>query len=90
MIRFLVVSLSKEGSEFYGCIEDKKEYLTFHTEGIQVIFDQQYRKNDYKDYEHFVGIMSKFDPYTFFFEKPIKVSKITRMKLEQVWETIRR
>ena len=87
---YSVVSLSKEGSEFYGCVEDKNEYRIFHTDGMQIIFDNTYPKNEYEDYEHFVGIMSKFDPYTFFMKQPIRVFKIDRETLERTWEMIKR
>jgi hypothetical protein len=30
----------------------------------------------YKDYEHFVGVMGKFNPYTIFTEKPVDLPSL--------------
>ena len=33
-------------------------------------------KSKYKNYEHFVGVMGKFNPWTFFRIKPVNMAKL--------------
>ena len=33
-------------------------------------------KSNYDDYEHFVGVMGKFNPYTIFRKNPVEVDKL--------------
>ncbi len=43
-----------------------------------------YPKDDYSEYEHFVGIMSKFDPYTSFLKEPATIHPPFLIALEEV------
>ena len=42
-----------------------------------VHYGHQYLKSEFRNYEHFVGVMGKFDPYTFFFKDPVEVDELT-------------
>ena len=43
----------------------------------------EYNKEEYVDYNHFVGMMSKFIPYGSFLKEPVKIESITIEDLEK-------
>jgi hypothetical protein len=81
-----LISIALEENEFWGCISNNTEYRFFRTKSEQIIWEQTYQRAAYKSYEHFVGVLSKFDPYTFFLKEPIKVKQINRKALELIWQ----
>jgi len=84
-----IISLVKEVNEFSGFISKKDNYTEFYSEKEKIIYGKSYPKKDYRNYGHFVGVMSKFDPFLFFLEKPISIEKLNRKTLEQLWEKIK-
>jgi len=74
---FKIIAIEAMGAELAGYLETDSDYVAFHTSGDSVVLRHHYPKKDFKDLEHFVGVMSKFDPDTFFLDKPIKVPSLT-------------
>jgi hypothetical protein len=50
--------------------------------------DYQYLKSEFRDYEHFVGVMGKFDPYTLFLKNPMEVDELTREVAQKLAENL--
>jgi hypothetical protein len=49
----------------------------------------EYNKEEFADYKHFVGIMSKFIPYSSFLKEPVKVESITIEELGRAFSKIK-
>ena len=81
-----IVSIAKAGDEFEGMVAFDTKYISFITRGKKIEYGAEYKKTDYHDYEHFAAVIGKFNPYTFFLEKPIKVESVTRDSIEGAWE----
>lgn len=61
-----------------GWIEDEDEYKAFRlTANNQIQYEDICLKAEYRDYEHFVGVQGKFDPYQSFLKKPVPVKSFT-------------
>jgi hypothetical protein len=58
-------------------IDDGDEYKDIHIapNNVQEVFSSFSKKN-YNNYEHFIAVMGKFDPYTMFRKTPIEVDKL--------------
>ena len=68
------VDRENEYAEFRLVKEGVPEYLqTFPKVGAPGGYGRTLR---FRDYEHFVGVCSKFMPYTFFLEKPIEIESL--------------
>lgn len=84
-----VISLDLQNGYFYGVIETKNIYQYFimgSDKNMEMI--QWYEKKDYRDYDHFVRVMSKFDPNTIFLKKPIDIETLTADEIEASWNII--
>jgi hypothetical protein len=85
-----LISIERNGDgSFSGFVEDDTQYQGFYYHGDTLDMGHAYPKCEYRDYEHYVGVMSKFDPYTFFREKPIPIEAIDRETLERAWQQIK-
>ena len=78
-----IISFSKEDFEQIedsetGWIETDDVYRAFrvHKDG-KIEYSDEFQVSEYEDYEHFVGVQSKFNPYTRFLSKPIEITMIT-------------
>jgi len=84
---FRILALEPEGEAMGGYLEEDDHYVKFILEPrkkIERIF--AYSKDDYTGYEHFAGVMGKFDPHYFFFKKPVELE---RLKLNELHELYR-
>ena len=82
-----LLSIERAGNTFIGYVEDGHDYKSFevHEDGT-VVFDQAFPKKRFKNYEHFAGVIGKFDPYAFFFEKPIEIERLDYSELSKLKE----
>jgi len=39
---------------------------------------------EFRDYDHFVGVLGKFDPYLFFLAKPRELADLTYLAVERI------
>lgn len=42
----------------------------------------------FRDYDHFVGVFSKFNPYTFFWKKPISIKELDLETVKNVFQRV--
>lgn len=86
-MKIISVERMAKGS-FAGFYDDGKAYVSFVMNDGSIVAGHEYKKKDYKDYEHFVGVMSKFDPYVYFMKHPVEVDAINEEVLEKIWEDL--
>lgn len=84
----LIVSLDFYLDAYSGFYDDGKNYVGFSFMDGELKTYNSYPKEEYKSYEQFVGIMSKFDPETFFLESPVAVHDLTEEELRVAWESL--
>ena len=73
-----ILSIQKEPTgKMVVWIQDGRQYKkVFVSVDDQVEEDVALPTSKYKNYEHFVGVMSKFNPYTIFRKQPPTVAKL--------------
>lgn len=80
MIKIINIEKAKDPNDreiLIGWVASKKAYEQFEVDQLNSItYKKAFSKKDYKSYLHFVGVMSKFNPYTFFLEKPLIVENL--------------
>jgi len=82
----IIVSIEKDGDNFYGLVETKRAYREWITNGEMIVWLNEYKKSEFKNYEHFVGVLSKFNPYTFFLKTPVEIPVMSRLAIEETWK----
>jgi hypothetical protein len=70
-----------------GYVDDGAGYAQFSFEGGVLQWGLIYPKKRYKNYEHFVGVLGKFNPYTFFLTEPISISGLTFEEIQKAYES---
>ena len=74
-------------NKFIGYIEGGQHYKAFVLTCENALsYDQTFPKNNYKNYEHFAGVMGKFDPYAVFLREPIEIERPSFDKLLNLWK----
>lgn len=84
-----ICSIRENDGEFEGMTITPKQYRSFFTDGDEIIYDETFSKVDYEDYEHFAGVIGKFDPYVFLLSTPVKIDKMNKENLMAVWEGVK-
>ena len=60
----------------YG-IETGTEYQFFTIDrSNSIVPTNSYKKSDYRNYEHFAGVLGKFNPFTFILKEPFEVRQL--------------
>jgi hypothetical protein len=76
---------------FNGYVDDDDRYRSFSASPEEDVYiDTSYKKKDYKNYQHFVNVMGKFDPYTGFLRNPVDIVQLTYEQLLAVWPQVER
>jgi len=65
----MIVALDYYKGIFEGVLEEENGYQFFVCYPDRFEKGPHFKKSDYRDYEHFVDVMSKFMPDTLFFKK---------------------
>ena len=61
-----------------GWIQNDTEYKSFVLpKDDKIKYKTTFLISKYRDYLHFIGVQSKFNPYTSFLIKPISIKKLT-------------
>jgi hypothetical protein len=66
-------------------MEDETSYLYFsftHKAGLKELM--KFQKSDYESHGHFVGGITKFFPYNFFFREPFSIESCTIEELNRI------
>lgn len=68
-----IISLEATRNAAYVWVEYDDEYVkyTVYPKSTEVM--EKHPKSEYTDYEHFVGVMGKFCPFTAFLIEPIQL-----------------
>jgi|GEM_PF-2120592 hypothetical protein len=85
-----LLSIEKWDNEGYcGYVEDGSNYKRFCLlKGSDPTIGFMYQKKDYRDYEHFAGVIGKFDPESFFLAKPIPLEDLSIPALDKACELL--
>jgi hypothetical protein len=83
----LVSIYKSQGSEkaFHVVVDLGETYSWFTVAAGTVTETRKISKKGFDDYEHFVGVMSKFNPYTFFLKAPVQIDAVTYAEVERVY-----
>ena len=74
-----------------GYVERDSEYIEFGIDADgQVAYGKGIPTTRYRDYEHFAGVIGKFDPYAVFLKKPVKIKKLTLEVVKVEWKKLGR
>ena len=81
-----IIGLKSYSTGYKGFIEQKDRYvffLCYRNGKLKKLLD--YKKEDYVCHEHFLGVISKFMPLSFFLKKPLYVQSITTAELDRFY-----
>ena len=70
---------------YRGFLEEDDQYIYFRASGKQIRKLQTYDKTSFVDYDHFIGLMSRFIPATAFYKKPVAVSALSMAELDRIF-----
>lgn len=80
-----IISIKSYSNGYTGIIEKGDKYILFNLSKKGKLKKlNEYNKEDFADYNHFVGMMSKFIPYSTFLKEPVKVESITIEELDRI------
>ena len=81
-----IIGLKSYSTGYKGFIEEKDQYVFFiYYRNGKLKKLLNYKKEDYISFEHFVGVMSKFVPFSFFLKKPRYVQSMTTDELDRIF-----
>ena len=82
----IIVSIELQNEKLItGYVDLGDSYARFRsTRNESSIDDDLIMKSKYENYEHFVGVMSKFCPYTWFLETPIEAESLAFEYLQSI------
>ena len=84
-----IISLDHYGDTFSGIFEVKNAYVDFiFTKEGGLSRGYRYRKKDYKNLEHFAGVIGKFNPYTVILRKSVEIDSVNYENLKSVYSLI--
>lgn len=69
---------------FVEALNSYKRY-TVTPEG-DILYEDNYRIADYRSYEHFCGVIGKFDPYVFFLKVAQSVDQLNHKELVRLYD----
>ena len=70
-----------------GFVDDGVNFTEFNFAGGVLEMGHAYPKKNYRSYDHFVGVLGKFNPYTFFLEKPIILDALHFEAVQAAYES---
>ena len=80
-----LICLRSYSNGYTGFIEEKESYVFFkfpRKGKLEKLL--KYHKADYKNYNHFIGDISKFFPFSFFLKEPVALETITIAELDKI------
>ena len=80
-----IIGLKSYGNGYTGFLEEEDAYVYFiyyrHGKLKKLM---KYNKADFTNYAHFVGIMTKFAPASFFLKEPIHLTSLSTTELDNL------
>jgi len=81
-----IISLRSYSQGYTGILEEDDKYVFFILSKKRKIKRLlNYYKEDYPTYEHFVGVISKFAPASFFLKEPLYVQSMTISEIDKMY-----
>jgi len=83
-----IISIKSYSNGYTGIFEEDDKYVLFNlSKKGRLKRLNEYNKEEYVDYNHFVGMMSKFIPLGSFLKEPVKIRSITIEELEKAFSS---
>jgi hypothetical protein len=79
-----ILGLKKYSHGYSGCLGTDAEYVFFYFVHGRCRKYHQYAKHQFRDYDHFISVMTKFMQRSFFFRQPVTVDAIDAATLEHL------
>ncbi|MBW2568021.1 MAG: hypothetical protein JRD93_17665 [Deltaproteobacteria bacterium] len=85
-----IICIKSYSNGYTGIFEEDNRYVLFNiSKKGRLKKINTYNKEEYTDYNHFVGMMSKFISYGSFLKEPLKIESITIEELDRVFSKIK-
>jgi hypothetical protein len=80
-----IICIRSYSNGYTGIVEENDRYVLFNlSKKGRLKKINTYNKEEFTDYNHFVGMMSKFIPYSTFLKEPVKIESITIEELDGI------
>jgi len=80
-----IICIKSYSNGYTGIFEEDHKYVLFNlSKNGKLKKINEYNKEEFVDYNHFVGIISKFIPYSSFLQEPVKIESITIDELDRI------
>ena len=80
-----IIGLKSHGNGCRGFLEEEDAYVYFiYNKNEKLKKLMEYKKANFTNYEHFVGIMTKFAPVSFFLKEPIHITELSTAELDNI------
>ena len=82
-----LLSIEEAGPTFIVWVEQDDSYIYYHATHKGFIEKERHSVKEYRGYEHFAGVVGKFNPYTVFLKNPIEIN-LSYKDLQKTYKTI--
>jgi len=79
-----IIGLKAYRIGYTGFLENEEAYLFFNMVKNRFKPVQEYPKDDFESYHHFISLMGKFVRSSFFLKTPVEVSSIDMETLDRI------
>jgi len=69
-----ILSVVPNGDRYYGYVRIRGNYYKFQTDSSEVKITPF--KGEFRNLQHFAGVVGKFNPWHFFMKKPVLVEEL--------------
>ncbi len=80
-----ILGLVAYQSGYMGFLEEADRFVYFRLSAKKVRRLQAYDKASFNDYNHFIGLMSRFFPATAFYKDPVPVADLSLDELDRIF-----
>ena len=77
-----ILSVLPNAPQYYGYVKRGNTYFRFTTDASGTSFEPI--RMSFDSYEHFAGVMGKFNPWIYFLKDPIEAEELTLELLESL------
>jgi len=71
-----------------GYVDDGQAFKSFElTPDSPPVFGPDFPKQDFRDLEHFAGVIGKFDPHAFILAMPIEIEELSFKEIRKIFLT---
>jgi len=77
-----LLSIEQAGPNYYVWVRVKDDYIYYWAKEEGFVEKESHLAKDYRNYEHFAGVVGKFNPYTRFLRDPVSIELNFKALLE--------